>query len=117
MVPMARYTIGTIFTRENQLGDGCPPSLSGLEALAVAFRTDIAELCTMAFDLKEVVAARLGENYHLHERHVNRSLVAAQRVIGFDKVYAQAEGAYLYDMDNQQYQDVPIGYSVFHIPR
>ena len=26
--------------------------------------------------------------------------MAAQRVIGFDKVYARAEGAYLYDMDD-----------------
>ena len=33
----------------------------------------------MAFDLKEIVAARLGENYQLHEQHVNRTLVAAQR--------------------------------------
>ena len=30
----------------------------------------------MAFDLKEIVAARLGENYQLHERHLNRTLVA-----------------------------------------
>jgi len=71
----------------------------------------------MAFDLKEMVAARLGENYQLHERHVNRTLVAAQRVIGFDKVYARAEGAYLYDMDNQPYLDFLSGYSVFNIGR
>src|SRR5438093_4455365 len=71
----------------------------------------------MAFDLKEIVAARLGENYQLHERHVNPTLVAAQRVIGFDKVYARAEGAYLYDMDNQAYPDVLRGYSVFNIGR
>jgi hypothetical protein len=44
----------------------------------------------MAFDLKEIIASRLGENYELHERHINRTLVAAQRVIGFDKVYARA---------------------------
>lgn len=31
---MARYAIGTIFTRKDQPGDGCPSSLSGLEALA-----------------------------------------------------------------------------------
>src|SRR5436190_1959085 len=117
MVPMARYAVGTIFTREDQPGDGCSSSLSGLEALAVAFRIDIAERCTMAFDLKEIVAARLGENYQLHERHVNRTLVAAQRVIGFDKVYARAEGAYLYDMDNQPYLDFLSGYSVFNIGR
>src|SRR5216684_1031502 len=117
MVPMARYAIGTIFTRKDQLGDGRPSSLSGLEALAVAFRAEIGEHCAMAFDLKEIVAARLGENYQLHERHLNRTLVSAQRVIGFDKVYARAEGAYLYDMDNQPYLDFLSGYSVFNIGR
>src|SRR2546422_8546601 len=117
MVPMACYTVGTIFTREDQPGDGCSSSLSGLEALAVAFRIDIAERCTMAFDLKEIVAARLGENYKLHERYINRTLVAAQRVIGFDKVYARAQGAYLYDMNNTAYLDFLSGYSVSNIGR
>src|SRR2546428_14127315 len=71
----------------------------------------------MAFDLKEIIAARLGENYQLHERHVNPTLVQAQRVIGFDKVYATAKGAYLYDMDGQPYLDFLSGYSVFNIGR
>ena len=71
----------------------------------------------MDFDLKEMVIARLGENYQLHELHLNRTLVAAQRVIGFDKVYARAEGAYLYDMDNEKYLDFLSGYSVFNIGR
>src|SRR6266496_1091276 len=117
MVPMACDAVGTIFARKDQSGDGRPSSLSQLEAVTVAFRTDIAELCTMAFDLKEIIAARLGENYQLHERHVNRTLVAAQRVIGFDKVYARAEGGYRHDMDNQPYLDFLSGYSVFNIGR
>jgi ornithine--oxo-acid transaminase len=71
----------------------------------------------MAFDLKEIIAARLGENYELHNEYVNRTLVAAQRVIGFDKVYARAEGAYLYDMDNKPYLDFLSGYSVFNFGR
>jgi ornithine--oxo-acid transaminase len=71
----------------------------------------------VSFDLKEIVATRLGENYELHERHLNRTLVAAQRVIGFDKVYARAEGAYLYDMDDAPYLDFLSGYSVFNIGR
>src|ERR1700747_2140006 len=71
----------------------------------------------MSFDLKEIIAARLGENYELHHRHINRTLVAAQRVIGFDKVYARAEGAYLYDMDNNAYLDFLSGYSGFNIGR
>src|SRR6188474_1327654 len=87
-------------------------------SLPFAFRRRIAEvLFLMSFDLKEVIAARLGENYQLHEKHVNRTLVAAQRVIGFDKVYARAQGAYLYDMDNQEYLDFLSGYSVFNIGR
>ncbi len=52
-------------------------------ALRVAFWGYIGYTNSMAFDLKETVAARLGENYQLHERHLNRTLVAAQRVIGF----------------------------------
>ena len=71
----------------------------------------------MAFDLKEIVAARLGENYQLHEHYLNRTLVAVQRVIGFDKVYARAEGAYLYDMDDTPYLDFLSGFSVFNIGR
>src|SRR5438045_9117233 len=71
----------------------------------------------MGFHLKEIIAGRLGENYQLHEKHLNRTLVQAQRVIGFDKVYARAEGAYLYDMDNQAYLDFLSGYSVFNIGR
>jgi len=71
----------------------------------------------VSFDLKEIISARLGENYQLHEQYVNRTLVSAQRVIGFDKVYARAEGAYLYDMDNQPYLDFLSGYSVFNIGR
>src|SRR5215475_3754275 len=84
----------------------------------ICVRTRIAEvLFLMAFDLKEIIASRLGENYELHERYINRTLVAAQHVIGFDKVYARAEGAYLYDMDNKSYLDFLSGYSVFNFGR
>src|SRR4029450_11882228 len=117
MVPMAFHATGTVFPRKDQPGDGGPSSLSGLEAVAVAFPINIAEHFTMAFDLKEIVAARLGENYQLHERHVNPTLGAAQRGIGVGKVYAGAGGAYLYDMDNQPYLDFLSGYSVFNIGR
>src|SRR5437667_10038675 len=71
----------------------------------------------MAFDLKEIIAARLGENYQLHGRNVNPTLVQAQRVIGFDKIYSRAAGAYLFDMDNLTYLDFLSGYSVFNIGR
>ncbi len=69
------------------------------------------------FDLKSLFHARLGENYELHEQHINQMLVQVQRIIGFDRVYARAEGAYLYDQDGNDYLDFLSGYSVFNTGR
>ena len=71
----------------------------------------------MPLDLKALVTARLGENYTLHAQHLNATLVRVQRIIGFDHVYARAEGAYLYDLDERDYLDFLSGYSVFNIGR
>lgn len=71
----------------------------------------------MPLDLKRLVQSRLGENYTLHEQHINSTLVRVQRIIGFDQVYARAEGAYLYDQEGHDYLDFLSGYSVFNIGR
>jgi 4-aminobutyrate aminotransferase-like enzyme len=71
----------------------------------------------MPLDLKSLVTSRLGENYDLHARHLNSTLVSVQRIIGFDQVYARAEGAYLYDLDDRPYLDFLSGYSVYNIGR
>jgi acetylornithine/succinyldiaminopimelate/putrescine aminotransferase len=71
----------------------------------------------MPLDLKSLVATRLGENYALHEKHLNPTLVRVQRIIGFDQVYARAKGAWLYDLDERAYLDFLSGYSVFNIGR
>jgi ornithine--oxo-acid transaminase len=71
----------------------------------------------MPLDIKDLVTSRLGENYELHDRHLNRTLVKVQRTIGFDIVYARAEGSYLYDMDGKDYLDFLSGFGVFNIGR
>ena len=71
----------------------------------------------MPLDIKQIVTTRLGENYDLHERYINQTLVAVQRTIGFDKVYERAEGAYLHDQEGTAYLDFLSGYSVFNIGR
>ena len=71
----------------------------------------------MPLDIKKLVAERFGENYDLHYQHINRTLVAVQRTIGFDKIYARAEGAYLYDKQENAYLDFLSGYSVYNIGR
>jgi len=72
---------------------------------------------SMPLDLKELVTTRLGENYELHDKYLNRTLVKVQRMIGFDKVYARAEGAYLYDMDGKDYLDFLSGFGTYNIGR
>jgi len=71
----------------------------------------------MPLDIKDLVTSRLGENYELHDRYLNRTLVKVQRTIGFDIVYARAEGAYLYDMDGKDYLDFLSGFGVYNIGR
>ncbi len=71
----------------------------------------------MPVDIKQLVQSRLGENYALHERHLNSTLVQVQRIIGFDQVYARAEGCYLYDREGRDYLDFLSGYSVYNIGR
>lgn len=71
----------------------------------------------MPLDLKSLITTRLGENYTLHERHLNPTLVRVQQIIGFDQVYARAQGAYLYDLDERDYLDFLSGYSVYNIGR
>src|SRR5580704_8276157 len=69
------------------------------------------------FDIKQIVAERLGENYELHEKYVNPILVKVFRTIGFDKVYAKAKGQYLWDREGNRYLDMLSGFGVFSIGR
>src|ERR1700737_5483098 len=71
----------------------------------------------MPFDIKNLVAARMGENYELHSRHLNPKLVEVLRITGFDKVYVRAQGAYLYDAAGNGFLDFLSGYSVFNMGR
>lgn len=71
----------------------------------------------MAFDLKRLVADRFGENYELHEQYVNPTLVDVFRTIGFDRVYARGEGAYLWDDQGERYLDMLGGFGVAAIGR
>jgi len=73
--------------------------------------------CVMPFDIKTLIRERWGQNYSLHERHVNPQFVRVLRTIGFDKIYQRAEGQYLYDADGNRYLDFLSGYGVFALGR
>ncbi len=71
----------------------------------------------MPLNIKEMIQQRLGENYELHAKHLNRTLVKVHQTVGFDKVYARAQGSYLYDRDGNDYLDFLSGFGVYNIGR
>ena len=71
----------------------------------------------MPFDFNSLVAANLDKASNLYEAHVNPRFVKALKIIGFDRHYVRAEGAYLYDETGRQYLDMLAGYGMFNIGR
>lgn len=71
----------------------------------------------MTFDIKKLVAEHAGENYGLYEAHVNPRFARALRIIGFDRCYETAKGAYLWDTEGRRYLDMLSGYGAFNIGR
>ncbi len=71
----------------------------------------------MTFSLALLIENRQGEQYALHRQYLNTSLARVQAIIGFDKIYARGEGAYLWDAEGNRYLDLLSGYSVFNLGR
>ena len=67
----------------------------------------------MDFDLPALLAAHRDDGYELYGRYLNPQQPRVLHAIGFDKVYARAEGAYLYDADGHAYADFLAGFGVF----
>ena len=65
----------------------------------------------------ELLASRSGEQFSLHEAHLNRQMVRVLRTIGFDRNYVRARGAYLYDEADNAYLDLLSGFGVFALGR
>jgi acetylornithine/succinyldiaminopimelate/putrescine aminotransferase len=71
----------------------------------------------MTYSIAKLIETRQGEQYALHRQYVNTSLARAQAIIGFDKIYTRAEGAYLWDAEGNRYLDLLSGFSVFNLGR
>ncbi len=55
--------------------------------------------------------------YSRYARHVNHRFARVLELIGFDKVFVRAKGAWLWDQEGNRYLDFLGGYSVFNIGR
>jgi ornithine--oxo-acid transaminase len=71
----------------------------------------------MSFDVAELLRARHGENYVLHEKHLNHQLGRVLKTIGFDRFYVRGEGSYLFDAQGARYLDFLSGFGVYALGR
>jgi acetylornithine/succinyldiaminopimelate/putrescine aminotransferase len=71
----------------------------------------------MPFDVAELLQARHGENYSLHEKYLNNQLARVLKTIGFDRFYVRGEGSYLFDAEGERYLDLLSGFGVYALGR
>lgn len=71
----------------------------------------------MSISIAQILKDRSGENFDLHEAHLNTQMVKVLKTIGYDRVYTRAEGPYLYDKDGHEYLDLLSGFGVFALGR
>ena len=69
------------------------------------------------FSVAELLERHSGEELELHARVVNPQFVRMLRAIGFDRRWARAEGAHLYDADGNRYLDWLGGFGMYNVGR
>ena len=67
--------------------------------------------------IRELLEGRAREDYELYARTINPQFIRVLRTIGFDRVWARAEGQYLYDEEGTRYLDVLGGFGMFNVGR
>ncbi len=71
----------------------------------------------MALNIESLLSEAQGQNYDLHNEHINPAFTKVLRTIGFDMNYVRAEGQYLWDDKDNKYLDMLAGYGVFNVGR
>ncbi len=69
------------------------------------------------FSLKDLLAERAGEGLGLYARYSNPRFVQILGILGFDRQWARAEGAYLYDRGGTRYLDWLGGFGMYNVGR
>lgn len=71
----------------------------------------------LPFDVDAAFRAHQGEQFALHEAHLNPQLPRVLRTLGFDRTYVRGEGPWLYDDHGERYLDLLSGFGVFALGR
>jgi ornithine--oxo-acid transaminase len=69
------------------------------------------------FSLEALLDSRRGEDLDLWARTINPQFARVLRTIGFDRTWARAEGAYLYDSQGARYLDLLGGFGMYGVGR
>src|SRR6476661_6132062 len=69
------------------------------------------------FSLEALLDSRRGEDLDLWAKTINPQFVRVLRTIGFDRTWARAEGAYLYDADGARFLDLLGGFGMYGVGR
>jgi ornithine--oxo-acid transaminase len=69
------------------------------------------------FRVDEAFREHQGEQFALHEAHLNPQLPKVLRTLGFDRTYVRGEGPWLYDDAGDRYLDLLSGFGVFALGR
>src|SRR5213080_2181814 len=76
------------------------------------------ESCPMSdFSLGGLLDSRRGEDLDLWARTINPQFARVLRTIGFDRTWARAEGAYLFDADGNRFLDMLGGFGMYNVGR
>jgi ornithine--oxo-acid transaminase len=65
--------------------------------------------------LRELLDRHRGDELELYARTINPQFIRLLRTIGFDRRWARAEGAYLYDADGTRYLDMLGGFGMYNV--
>jgi acetylornithine/succinyldiaminopimelate/putrescine aminotransferase len=71
----------------------------------------------MPLDIKKIVEDNTGRNNALYADHVNPRFAKVLKIIGFDRNYVRASGAYIWDSKDRKYLDMLAGYGAFNMGR
>src|SRR5262252_3764793 len=69
------------------------------------------------FSLGALLDSRRGEDLDLWARTINPQFARVLRTIGFDRTWARAEGAYLWDSEGNRFLDLLGGFGMFNVGR
>jgi len=67
--------------------------------------------------LRELLEQHAGEELDLYAQTINPQFIRLLRTIGFDRRWARAEGAYLYDADGTRFLDLLGGFGMYNVGR